>query len=154
MVSISNQEQSNPDSSDNAGRSSGGGAVAGSGGAVSQNPSEGDKCSISTVSPSVSASRNGEGTTSAKPYAQKSGGSDTGITNRPEEGDLSKDSSAISKSSSGTSGGAVPRRVMPSLSIRNEAAGTVSTVNRQLEEQQLATDMSDTSDSEQDKNLE
>lgn len=187
------QEQSNPESSDNAGSGNGGDKL---------NRSENDKWTGSGGGASagvggLAGNNNGLQSAKAKPYSQKVlagggggvvvGGDDavrTTTTTKDSEGaagkggvpvnsdlegasgkDPGKDSSAISGSASGgPSANKPPRKGMPSTSSRSGgggggggggAAGTTGG-GRQLEEQidNIPTDMSDTSDSEQDKNLE
>lgn len=127
--SISYQEQSNPESSDNTG-----------GSGVTHNQTENDKRSP----PGGGGGEVGQ----AKPQTVASGP----VVNSASVVDQSKEASAIG-------GVAATRKVMPSSSSRNGATATAATGGvagvavRQLDEP-CATDMSDTSDSEQDKNLE
>lgn len=186
------QEQSNPESSDNAGSGNGGDKL---------NRSENDKwtgsgAASAGVGGGLAGNNNGLQSAKAKPYSQKVlagggggvvGGDDdaarttttkdsecaAGKGGVPVNSDLEgasvkdpgKDSSAISGSASGgPSANKPPRKGMPSTSSRSGGGGggggggTAGTTGggRQLEEQidNIPTDMSDTSDSEQDKNLE
>lgn len=128
--SISYQEQSNPESSDNTG-----------GSGVTHNQTENDKRS-------PPGGGGGGEVGQAKPQTVASGP----VVNSASVVDQSKEASAIG-------GVATTRKVMPSSSSRNGATATAATGGvagvavRQLDEP-CATDMSDTSDSEQDKNLE
>lgn len=169
-VVVPYQEQSNPDSSDNTGSGGGSGRV---------NQADHDKCPGGNSS--GGGGGNGLQSAKAKPYSQTvpSVGGDattttttntrTGLpTTERQNSDLeggkdsgkNKDSSTSVLTTSGSiNGKQAPRKVMPSSSSRSGpgAGGQATGVGRQQLEEQLdhiPTDMSDTSDSEEDKNLE
>lgn len=167
-VVVPYHEQSNPDSSDNTGSGGGGGV----------NQADHDKCPGGNSS--GGGGGNGLQSAKAKPYSQTvpsvGGDATTTITNtrtglpttEKQNSDLeggkdsgkNKDSSASGLTTSGSiNGKQAPRKVMPSSSSRSVpgAGGQATGVGRQQLDEQLdhiPTDMSDTSDSEEDKNLE